>query len=249
MRVSDIYKNDEVIALPGADLSRTLGFLIIAILIGLIVNTGDLVQIRSYQRTSMFMLLISWGLAVGSAYHSYRYLNLQLDEIKNPAMILIPKFLLTVSISIFFLTIGIWIVILGGIWSSPYAALLSVSPILYGVQMLYAESAQREACLRFIDSYEQEQGDSHEDSFMTWYRRNNIFSYLPLLVVALLLVVGYRRIDLFEDFEGGLIAVLDTNWYYFTYAVIYYSSVVLAIGATLPVTTTKRITKWLFFTG
>ncbi len=249
MRVRHIYKDDEVIALPGADLSRTYAFLAITMATLFIMNRGDLEQIRGYQKTSVSFVLISLVVGIASAHFSYIYLNLPLNEIRNPNKILTPKFLLTFSISIFFLNIGMWIVVLGGIWSSPYAALLSVSPVLYGLQMLYVEAGHKRACIQFIETYDMEMGVDHKSSFMKSYERHKYFSYLPLLIISISLIVGYQRIDLFRDFEGGLTAVLNTDWYQITYALIYYLSVVLAIGGTMPATKTKKVTKKFFFTG
>ena len=126
---------EESVVLPGSDLGKTSVYLIFPlVLLAVLADNpffnAQLDSIKAYRDISTLLLILSMALAVVSGKSARDALDSQPAEIKWYTSLFFGKLLIASSVLVFFVVVCLWVVLLGGIMSSPFASLLSMSPMV-----------------------------------------------------------------------------------------------------------------------
>lgn len=248
--------SDHKMFLPGSDLSKTIiSILFVLFLLLLLANnsifSSHISAIEPYREFSNLMLLFSLALAVWSAVCAHSALDSTPKEIVEYKRIYKGKLLLGFSVLLFFLVVCLWVLVLGGIMSSPFASLLSISPVLLSIQYFRDKTTNYDKILDALRPHWNNVSDEDLN------RKNRVAKYvisslgmLPLGVVIVTLVGGQIWISCFDGhlllLGNAFQEVIASTWYRKVYYCIFYMSVVIAAFGVMPQSATEKWTGRLF---
>jgi len=237
--------------IPGSDLARSAAFIVIVLLL-LIMTSTDLIAsvdndiLIPHQRiTTILCIFIVIMILASTMLVNYLVKN-KVDNINNYLSIYYPKILLGVSVALYFILLSWWVFILGGVLKSPFASLLSVSPIILIIQYVNDEKNNYN---KMYVIYKKHNGTSFDEKKLKIYHRRIrrvliIISIVPIITVIAVLImgeylVGYLHMHL-AIVGTGYKSILDSKWYESIAYIAYYLTVVIAaIGVLDPAITRK----------
>lgn len=250
LSLSNLIK-DHKIEIPGFDQAKTCFFILILIIMLMLITDNPILKIIDFKeletnkdqhllitcsRFSFLMIIISLSLCVFSMVCVFRISNIPVSQFNRCRFIFLPKLLINISLICFFMTISLWIFFLGGIINSPFASLLSMSPILMSIQIFRERKNHYNFLYKKIYSINQRIITLHK-----WNRLQKIvrfFGFLPILIIILTLVLGWINFDFIKKIND----LQETNWFSALYHCIYYFSVLIAFVGVLPDEKTKNWT-------
>jgi len=238
--------------LPGSDLGKTLIYmcfpLLILILITDIPNAVD--ALMTYQRVSVLILLLCIGLAIYSSYVIRNVAKCMTNDLEMYCALYIGKLTLMLSVFLFFTVISLWFMILGGVVSSPFASLLTISPILLTVQWARDRPSNYDKILWAIRPYLSSKaavGTSYH-KIIKWLIL--ILGILPIFVIISTVTVGEALIVKLKIHDkltqNNFESIVQTSWYVRVYIAVYFISMAVAVFGTVPQRITRKITKRFF---
>jgi hypothetical protein len=257
MKIEDIISAQNI-KMPGFDILKTIVFLVLNLILLFLVTDNPILDIDSinneiicYDTSSLeFLSQISFCFIFANlfiiAYSMLSAYFVKVSEIEDAKDNMIgffkPKIALNISIIFFFMVITGWIVALGGIKNSPYATLLSMSPILITIQ-LFRDWKMNENRM-FVIVYAQDTANKKHNK-KNWRKLENRtkgLAYVPLFFILLSLILSHCNFDFLHT---KLIS--NTTWFNVLYYIVYYFSIFIAFYGTLSVKSIKRLSKFLFY--
>ena len=188
-----------------------------------------------------------------SGWCVHHILSEEVAEVRRYVSLFYGKMLIGVSVLLFYVVVCWWILLLGGITLSPFAALLSMSPILLLVQAFRDRN-------RFYDSFY----ETIKDEWCSYHQGQPIrghqgikwtlivLNFCPLSLVLLTLFAGQWAVCRFSVHEtmlgGSVTLVTGSGWYVNVYHVIYYLSVLIAVFGVMPQGVLQKISRTFFST-
>ncbi len=239
--------------LPGIDTGKTAIFMILSLILLFLVTDNSIFQceikeLEFYQGVSTLLLILCMSLSYFSGILVKNIIDCEVIDLSRFFSLFYGKILINFSVFLFFSTVCIWVVLLGGIMTSPFATLLSISPILLTIQFIYDYKIDRKAIYNCINSEWKKEQDGKNLSGEV-FTRNTIYltSLLPVVLVTLVLTIGQYCVDSknIPDLllENKLTEILKTEWYSRIYYFTYFFSVFVAAFGVLPKNIIKKITK------
>jgi len=170
-------------------------------------------------------------------------LNSRVNEINHYICLYWGKILVEISVAFFFLVVCGWVILLGGIMRSPFATLLSVSPVLLFIQIWYNRTFNYNEIREALRVHWK--GDDLEKSHRRAKTVVRIMGIIPIVLVMATLIIGQICIAQYNIhitlLGAGFDKVVASNWYSQVYYVTYYLSVLTATFGILPPHMTRRI--------
>jgi hypothetical protein len=241
--------------IPGNDLGRTGIYMCFTLLL-LFLTTDNLIfaieenALRSFQNVSFFILGLCLFLTLYSSIAVIWTATTMTDELEGYYSLYKGKIALMVSVVLFFVVISLWFIILGGIVSSPFASLLTISPILLTIQCIRDRPINYDRILWAIKPHlsgKAAVGISHHDFIK---RLILILGILPVFVIGSTVTVGEALIVKIKIHEKLTLnkfeSIVQTAWYLRVYIAVYFISIAIAVFGMTPQRITRKITKKLF---
>lgn len=241
--------------IPGSDLGKTLVYICFPLIVLFMVSDNFIFEnkissLEIYQKLSILILIACIGLAVYSAFLAENVSKCLTKELGGYFSIFAAKFILMVSILLFFVVVSMWFLVLGGIVSSPFASLLTISPILLTIQWLNDRPNSYDKILWVIKPH------------LVGYAvlgtaRHNVIKWAivlvgaaPIIVIIVTITVGQilvisleiHNILTINKFEE----IATSSWYLRVYITIYFLSILIAAFGVVPRHLTRLLTKKVF---
>lgn len=247
---------DKNLFLPGSDFTKTVLFFLFPLILLFSVSNNpifetNLTVIQPFRNYSTLLLILSLTFAVLSMLSVHKSLNSRFEEITNYFSLFYGKILIECSVLVFFLVVCLWVIVLGGIMRSPFACLLSMSPILLMIQLLRDKSDDYDALLGAFEPF-------WNTKTVTSISENDIIArkiifwmqVAPIMLIVSTLLIGQYLISQYNIHEAilgnGFREVIESKWYYRLYYFCYYLSVVIAAIGVIPSEETKKLTQKFF---
>jgi hypothetical protein len=245
--------------IPGSDIMKTFICCVFPLLILFLTSDNplfsiDIEEIDQYQRISNLVLMTSLFFAILSMVAFLKIRDVQIDKFRNYWALFFPKLLLGVSIFFFYLVICFWMIALGGIMSSPFATLLSMSPILLMIQFLRDSRRSYDRIYITVNkALKQFEIRIPKSTHILVKRTLCVTSIVPIIIVILTLILGQYSVIYFDIHRYLLSNTFDkillSDWYCHVYHFLYYLSVIIATVGVLPANITTNIWEKLFNRG
>ena len=245
--------------IPGSDIMKTFVCCVFPLLILFLTSDNPLFsieieEIAQYQRISNLGLLISLFFAILSMVAFLKIRDVQINRFRNYWAIFYPKLLLGVSIFFFYLVICFWVITLGGIMSSPFSTLLSMSPILLMIQFFRDSRRSYDRIYITVNkALKQFKIRIPKSTHVCVIRLLFVTRVVPIIIVILTLTLGQCSVIYFNVHHYMLSNTFDrillSDWYCHVYHFLYYLSVIIALVGVLPADITARIWEKLFNRG
>ena len=242
--------------LPGSDLSKTILFMIFPlVLMVLLTNNSifscDVSDLQGYKNISFLILIVCLATTVVSGMAVWSVQDCNLANLSRFSSLFIGKILISISVFLFFMVICSWVILLGGIMSSPFATILSISPILLTIQFIQDHKIDFDRIYSAVNQHWVAINSNTNLSGKESTEKIVLFSsFFPILIVIITLIVGQYFISYHGLHElllnNKFSDIIATEWYRHVYFFTYYFSVVIAAFGVLPKNVTKRITHKLF---
>jgi len=248
--IQDIL-SDHNIELPGSDMTKTTLFMIFPLILMLLITNNpifdcELTDLEIYKSLSFLLLIISLGTAMLSFIAVDTVQKRYLKDLSRFFSLFIGKILINFSVLLFFLVVCSWVILLGGIISSPFATILSISPVLLTIQFIQDHKIDFDNIYKMIN----------KDKNISLRSKNTtkkvvlLSSFIPIFVVCLTLIIGQYCISNYNLHEyllnNKFCEILKSDWYTKVYFFTYYFSVFIAAFGVLPKNITRSITNKLF---
>lgn len=174
-----------------------------------------------------------------------------IKELTSPRKLFIPKIVVQGAVISFFVILGVLVVMLGGVLKSPFAALLTVSPIYYVVHILTNKDIEEyrliiEEWVKYTDTGKR---DSIKNEIEKSVRLVKALDYVPVIIIVLVVVPGELLVllmDLHHIILGGeslYAEILKSGWYTKTAYLVYYVAIVGAAVVVIPPEERSKIYK------
>lgn len=259
MKVRDVFEIYDI-EIPGFDITKTGVFMFFTILLLFLVtdnfvlniteivitnkNINDVNDLIWLSKFSFFIGLLTLLISLSAAISAVETLNKDIDEITRYHCIFRSKNLINISVILFFLIVSIWVIFLGGIMTSPFATLLSMSPILLSIQLFREKRFKIDKILIILANNQKRRITDHDKQKWRIYKRiNKSLGFFPLILITITLILGYYDLSIIKC---KIIEISKTTWFFRLYRITYYISVFIAIFGVLPREWTNRISKKLY---
>lgn len=242
---------DKGIKIPGSDIMKTFICMMFPLIILFITSDNPFFSIKieeidQCQSISSLGLIISLSFAIFSFFSFLPLITVPIDSLRNYWFIFFPKLFLGVSIIFFYLVICFWIIALGGIMSSPFSTLLSISPILLMIQFFRDKHRSNHRIYITVNKALKPfkikiPKSTHVHVIKTLY----LIQLVPIIIVILTLILGQFSVIYFNVhlyfLSDTFNTILKSDWYCHSYHFLYYLSVIIAVVGVLPTNITERI--------
>lgn len=237
--------------MPGSNFAKTTIYgLFPLFLLLLLSNTSwhpcDIPGLPAYQDLSFLFLIACLATAIASGCVADHVLDITIGDLGYFVCLYIPKLLISVSVLLFYTVVCAWVVLLGGITCSPFAALLSMSPVLLMIQIWRDRGADLDAYYCVCQKAWQD-GQRQGWVLSRWCAKWIVLglSACPLVLVVGTLILGQVAVVRWEVHRlllGDAVEKLPTSaWYVSMYYWLYYMSVVIAVFGVAPSAPLRRI--------
>lgn len=243
-----LVQND--IELPGSDAMRTAVLLLFQVLLLFLIDKLfiDIKEIRPYQDYSRWFILGSMLFSIISIIQGQYVLHTNVKEV-NINTIFYAKTLIGVSIILSFITLCFWVILLGGVLKSPFASILSVSPILLIIQ--YFRDRNDKKAYKKILVILNEDSDNEHPKATGWVRKfiaiTEKISIVPILIVIITITIGEFLSTMFHPssflLNGKLNIILRSNRFHILCYIVYYSSILVVVYGIMPREVTRRLSR------
>lgn len=248
--------DDAGIDVPGSDFARTLVFILfpLALLFLLTDNPAlhlNIDELQPYRRVSALLLFSSIGLAVGSYIAVDSVQETRLKDLNRYASLFWGKILIGLAVLFFFAVICGWVILLGGIISSPFASALSMSPILLTIQLFRDRELNYRALYKNVGTrWASKKGMRAKNTHILMTRLVFILGLSPIVLVITTLIFGQACVSFLEAHKALLGTayekIVSSSWYFRVFFATYYLSVFIAVCGVLPRSFTTRLTHKVF---
>jgi hypothetical protein len=242
--------------LPGSDLSKTILFMIFPLVLMVLLTNNpifscDVKDLQAYKNASFLVLILCLITTIVSGMSVWSILDCNLGNLSRFFSLFIGKILISLSVFLFFMVICSWVILLGGIMSSPFATILSISPVLLTVQFVQDRKIDFNSIYQAINNEWLSINSNSNLSGKKFTEKIVLFSsFIPILIVLVTLIVGQYYISnhgLHEMLLSNSFSdIISTEWYRHVYFFTYYISVAVAAFGVLPKNVTRRMTYKLF---
>jgi len=241
--------------LPGSDLGKTLGYMLFLLILLVLVTDNPLFDntipsLEIYQGISFLTLIACIGLAVYSAWVVMDVSQSSTKEIEGYFSLFKGKFILMISILLFFMVISMWFMVLGGIVSSPFASLLTISPILLTIQWVRDRPTNYDKILWAIKPHLIGAADcgTKRHDIIKWVIA--LIGAAPIIVIVATITCGeflIIRLELHKTLTSNSFEdITASQWYLRAYIITYFFSIVVAAFGAVPQHITQQLAKkWL----
>lgn len=244
------------IELPGSDLSKTTLFMIFPLVLMVLLTNNpvfscEVSDLEAYKNISFLILIVCLVTSVVSAMVVRSVLDCNLANLSRFFSLFIGKMLISASVLLFFMVVCAWVILLGGIMSSPFATILSISPVLLTIQFIQDRKIDFNEIYNAVNQYWVTINSDSDLAGKKFTERIVLFaSFFPILLVIITLVVGQYYISNHGLHElllnNNFSAIIATDWYSHVYFFTYYFSVAIAAFGVLPKNVTQNITHKIF---
>lgn len=238
--------------LPGENIAKTTGYFIFPLLVLFLITdnpifTAGIDRLSPHQKFSFIFLLLSLVTSVISGWCAHFVTRSNIKDIQKYSSLFYGKILIEISVIFFYLVICWWVILLGGIITSPFAALLSMSPILLLVQFFRDRNQEYD---KFYNTIKEKWESLHKNQQIKSHnfikRTIIVLSSIPLILVVLTLSIGQYISSHFPILPNDIDVIISSHWYVTVYHCIYYISVFIAIFGILPQHQLQIITRKIF---
>jgi len=242
--------------LPGSDLSRTILFMIFPLVLMVLLTNNpifscEIKDLQAYKNISFLVLILCLITTVLSGMAVWSVQECNLGNLSRFFSLFIGKVLISLSVFLFFMVICSWVILLGGIMSSPFATILSISPVLLTIQFFQDHKIDFNKIYEVVNQEWLAINSNTNLAGKELTEKIVLFSSLiPILIVIITLIVGQYYISnqgLHELLLNNKFSdIIATEWYKHVYFFTYYFSVAIAAFGVLPKNVTKTLTYKLF---
>ena len=243
---------DNNLNLPGSDIAKTSIYLVFPLLLLILTTDNPFlpeshVALERYQEISFLLLIGSMFLCISSGIVVNDILSKKPSEINKFCSLFYGKIFLNLSVMLFFFVVCMWVMVLGGILSSPFAMLLAMSPILLTIQYFRDRHVDYQKLVKILGKYICGNPNCTVPDAKTVKMYVEVTASIPIFVVIVTLSVGQFFVEtvnlpnylLTNELEN----ILKTNWYYVVYYLTYYLSIIIASFGVLPSKITRNLIK------
>lgn len=236
---------DQIKDLPGTDMLRSIILIVLA--------TGFLIGIREsptnipslFRDLSIYISVIVIFCTGVSMVQSVKLPTFNdIENLSTPKLFFYPKITVSIAVLLFFISLCIWVVLLGGVIKSPFGSVLLLSPIFFVLEFIRKEDIKKyhnfmNYCLSRQES--QAKKKIEIERFQKYVRLVRILQFLPLLFILITIIFGelsvyFGKIHLFLlncDIKAYNV-LIQTNWFTAMSYSLYYSSIIAMTISIIP---------------
>ena len=249
--IEALFKQKNIFV-PGSNSFRTDGFIFFSVILLLLTNPNPIIDLNfdplvSFQKSSLILIGSAIFLALSSRAYARYILDKNVYSIKHYSYILFSRFTINIAIILFFFVVCMWVIILGGILNSPFASLLTISPIIIFVQLFDAKIDYD----KIFEVFEKVKNQGKTSRKMHHKPSLNKFMYLfeitPALLVFLTIICGEILINkcnlTHEILKTEYEKIFSSNPINTLHYIVFCLSILIAIFGIIPDTRSRNFSE------